>query len=182
MAKAEGWEVEAKVRVEDPALVEDRLRRLGAEYLGSTVEEDIYFNYRERACGDFAESDEALRIRRDDEGCELTYKGPRASPTLKSRLEISVRVSSCDDLVEILERIGFVASARVVKRRKTYWLEGVKVNLDDVEGLGVFVEIEAVGGRGSAERRVVEVARLLGFEPPFITESYLEMLLKGGAK
>lgn len=176
------WEVEAKARVEDPGLVEERLRSLGAKYLGSVVEEDIYFNYKDRRCGDMAAADEALRVRIVEGGCELTYKGPRASQTLKSRLEISVKVSSCDGAVELLRHIGFTPSAHVVKRRKTYQLGDVRVNIDHVEGLGAFVEIEALGGKAEAERRVVEAARLLGIEPPFITDSYLEMLLRGGAK
>ncbi len=182
MSAKDGWEVEAKVKVNDPEPVEERLRSLGAKYLGSVIEEDIYFNYRDRRCGDMAASDEALRVRIVDGECELTYKGPRASQNLKSRLEISVKVSSCDDAVELLKHIGFTPSARVVKRRKTYQLDDVKVNIDHVEGLGVFVEIEALGGKAEAERRVMEAARLLGLEPPFITDSYLEMLLRGGAE
>ncbi len=180
MTGTDYWEVEAKVRVKDPGPVEERLRRIGAKYLGSVVEEDIYFNYRDRGCGDLAASDEALRVRIVDGECELTYKGPRASQTLKSRLEISVKVSSCDAMMELLKHIGFTPSVRVVKQRKTYQLGDVRVSIDHVEGLGVFVEIEALGGRAEAERRVVETAKLLGLEPPFITDSYLEMLLGGG--
>ena len=46
---------------------------------------------------------------------------------------------------QILLALGFVLSAQVRKRSSKYSYEGVVLALDEVEGLGSFVEVEAEG-------------------------------------
>ena len=53
-------EVEVKARIDDFADMEDRLYRLGAAKTKTEFQEDIYF---QSPIVDYAETDEALRIR-----------------------------------------------------------------------------------------------------------------------
>jgi predicted adenylyl cyclase CyaB len=71
----------------------------------------------------------------------------------------------------------------VDKRRKIYFIDNVKFHFDVVEGLGTFIEVEAIDKDGSiGTTRLKEQCRhyqqLLGVqESDFIAESYSDLLL-----
>ena len=69
-------EVEQKYRIENPAALRARLVALGAEFAPAVRQVDAYFNHPAR---DFAQTDEAFRIRSIGGENYLTYKGPNAS-------------------------------------------------------------------------------------------------------
>ena len=169
-------EVEAKIVLGDCTLleaVEDRVKRLGGVLRGEVYEKDLYFQH---PCRDFAETDEALRLREEGGRCTLTYKGPKEGGRVKSRLELNVEVGDCDAAKGLLERLGFKPVAVVAKKRRYYLLGDVEVALDNVEGLGCFVEVESKRGR---EEDVLEAVRMLGLDRfPSTTKSYLELLLE----
>ncbi len=166
--------MEVEIKFKADRSIEDRIRKL-ADFVCEKVEEDVYFNSPIR---DFRESDEALRIRRDDEGVMITYKGPKVDAETKTREEIEIRVDDYSKAMDILNRLGFRTIRRVVKRRRIYRLGDVTICFDDVEGLGQFVEIEMKSDDlESAKHKVFEIAKKLGFDPSnSIRESYLELL------
>lgn len=179
-------EYEAKIILNDChelGPVEERLERLGAEPQEEVVEEDTYYQH---PCRDFAETDEALRLRRS-RATELTYKGPKrhAGQGVKARLEINIPLppGSADTVDELLRLLGFHPVAVVRKRRRYYRLGDVSVTLDEVEGLGCFVEIEYSGPPGrDPVKAIEEAAEKLGLSGrPRTTKSYLEMLLEKNA-
>jgi adenylate cyclase, class 2 len=166
-------EIEIKTRSEDNLRVEKQLLKRGATPLGEHDQVDEYFNH---PCRDFAETDEALRLRKDSTS-KITYKGPKIDKFTKTREEIEMRIDDLDQMATILIRLGFRSVARVRKKRKEYVLDGVTISLDSVEGLGDFVELEvqgedAVEGRSRIERLRDELG-LAGSE----RRSYLEMLI-----
>jgi adenylate cyclase class 2 len=170
-------EYEVKIRVGGLGPVRRRLAALGIRPAGDLVERDLYFNSPAR---DFGVTDEALRIRSTGEETTLTYKGPKIGlGGVKAREEFIVPVSSGETLSEILLRLGFIRTAMVVKRRVTYRVEGTYVALDEVEGLGSFVEIEAPAGLGEGEAIALigRVRGMLGISGEETTLSYLEMIL-----
>jgi predicted adenylyl cyclase CyaB len=73
--------------------------------------------------------------------------------------------------------------SRVRKTRHVHWLEGVKVNLDDVEGLGRFIEFEAAADARGPERAqcvVRDMVSRFGIRPEdVISSSYSDMLGHG---
>jgi adenylate cyclase class 2 len=167
-------EIEIKVRSEDNLKVEAQLLERGAALLGEHDQVDQYFNH---PCRDFAETDEALRLRKDSSS-KITYKGPKLDRFTKTREEIEMKIDDLDQMSAILIRLGFRSVARVRKKRKEYLLDGVTVSLDTVDGLGDFVELEVMGedaveGRSQVERLRDELG-LTGSE----RRSYLEMLIK----
>jgi adenylate cyclase class 2 len=170
-------EYEVKIRVRDLATVRERLAVLGIPAAEGLTERDQYFNSPAR---DFGVTDEALRIRSAGEETTLTYKGPKLGlGGLKAREELIVPVGSGETLGEILLRLGFTRTAMVVKRRETYRVEGTYVALDEVEGLGSFVEIEAPAGMAGPEAAglISRVRELLAIAGEETTLSYLELLL-----
>ena len=180
------YEVEEKFPVADMPALESRLAARGAAVSEPRQEIDLYFAHPAR---DFASTDEALRIRRTERCCYITYKGPKVDTTTKTRREIELPLGSPEDQAagweQLLAALGFtpVAEVRKLRRKATIPWQGrrVEVSLDDVRGLGTYVELELAAGREDLESAKACVASLaeelglLGSE----TKSYLELLLEG---
>lgn len=171
-------EVEVKVKGKDG--VEEQIKALGGILLCTEEHYDVYFNHPLR---DFKATDEALRLRRVNSHTELTYKGPRIGSISKTREEFTVVVNDFNVCREILKRLLFIEVAEILKVRKTYRLNEFKVNLDDVKGLGKYLEVEAkaqsINDIPSVEEKLKNILRKLGFhEGQLIRKSYLELILE----
>ncbi|MCX8176089.1 MAG: class IV adenylate cyclase [Candidatus Bathyarchaeota archaeon] len=173
-------EVEVKVKVEDLAKVETSLKKLMADEVGYGVQEDLYFNAPHK---NFILTDEALRIRKSNGKCFLTYKGCRVDSQAKTREELEVEVEDFDKIKLILEKLGFKPVYLVRKIRKTFKLENLKINLDNVEKLGSFVEVEGFAEneneRGIIMENVKKVLLKLNLHDKKLeNKTYLELLLQ----
>jgi len=150
------YEVELKVRAGHDA-VRRRLDEQDAEPVDAVGQTDVYYDAPHR---DFAATDEALRIRQEvsldeaegreagfdwslDEGTTMvTYKGPLVDDSSKTREEFETAVADRGAMEGILDGLGFEPAATVRKRRHRFALSGYTVTLDEVDGLGEFVEVE----------------------------------------
>jgi adenylate cyclase, class 2 len=185
------YEVEMKFPVADPAALERRLVERGGAVSEPQTEVDVYFGH---PVHDFAQTDEALRLRRKGSTYFITYKGPKIDATTKTRREIDLPLTA--DLRDfqtwfrLLEALGFKEVGEVRKSRRKAHLawqgRSVEISLDTVEGLGAFVELElvveeAAAGESSspsiaAARAVVaSLAEALGLAESE-RRSYLELL------
>lgn len=151
---------------------------------GTVEQVDTYLGAPHRA---FAETDEALRVRREtpvdgDPEATLTYKGPLVEAASKTREEIETGVGSPEATEALFGALGFDPVATVEKRRERYELEGYTVTLDRVADVGEFVEVET---HAEAVEPAREGARALladlGLDPgDHVRTSYLAMLLAEG--
>lgn len=181
------YEVELKVRTAHEPLRE-RLEHLGATHEATVEQIDTYYDAPHR---DFAETDEALRLReeRPREGptepkTEFTYKGPLIGDGTKTREERETRVADGDAMDAALRDLGFEAAHVVEKVRRQYSLREYTVTLDEVRGLGEFVEVEKTVREADvddAREGAIELLGELGLDPEEgITTSYLGLLLAEG--
>lgn len=181
-------EVELKFAVEDRDAVIRAIGRLGATPQPPERQRDLYFNHPVR---DFAETDEALRIRMVDGAAHVTFKGPRIDRETKSRREIELAFAGGEmagnQFGEILQLLGFQAVLNVSKSRSRWHVpcpSGViEIAVDDVEGLGTFVELERAVPSSEyeiAKAEIQEVAAQLQLTRPE-HRSYLRMLLEKSA-
>ncbi|MDP2841008.1 MAG: class IV adenylate cyclase [Candidatus Methanoperedens sp.] len=173
-------EVEVKARVNDPKLVERSIIALGASPIGIEAQADTYYSAPYR---DFAKTDEALRIRVQDNKCFLTYKGAKLDTISKTRKEYEVEVNDADNMGNILSSLSFTPVATIVKKRKKYRLGDFIISLDEVRNLGDFMEVEvSIRDSKSHEDKVESIFRLfekLGVSrDESIRKSYLEMILE----
>src|ERR1043165_5986993 len=81
------FEVEQKFPLTSPAAIEQKLLQLAARESDRVEQIDAYFNHPSR---DFAQTDEALRIRQVGQQNFITYKGPKVDATTKTRREIEL--------------------------------------------------------------------------------------------
>ncbi len=176
-----GEEYEVKVRVRDLSHVRSNMVKLGGVLLGSYVEEDYYVDLRECVSAEYR--DLVFRVRVRDLGGvrdgELTVKGPKKwMRTFKVRDEFNVRLERAEELVDFLKNLSFKV-LKVVKRREVYSLRGFKIFLDDVLGLGSYVEVE-LGAEAdtSAEEDLRKLLEELGAGYEVVGKSYAEMLVE----
>jgi adenylate cyclase class 2 len=178
-------EIEMKFPVADFAPLECTLSAWAAAEAESREEADHYFNAPDR---DFARTDEALRLRRIGPANYVTYKGPKRDAQTKTRTEVEVPLAEGDgaaqDFASLLTHLGYRPTAVVRKRRTIYRLTrggfAMEVCLDEVEGLGRFVELEILAPEGQLERAraaLLETAGQLGLGASE-RRSYLELLLE----
>ncbi len=183
-------EVEQKYWIDNLESLEQRLRELAATAGPIEQHADEYFNHPTR---DFAETKEALRIRRVDGVAHITYKAPKLPGAVKAREEMEWCLSPGDADGSLTSRLwltlGFRSVAVVKKTRRTYSCPSLggdlSITIDKVVGVGLLAEVEVViddPAEVEAARRRVEVAakqlRLHRVEP----RSYLGLLLAEGIK
>ncbi|WP_256287970.1 class IV adenylate cyclase [Halobellus inordinatus] len=201
------FEVEVKLRASHDA-IRPALAEADAVFVERVTQVDTYYDAPHR---DFAETDEALRLRREtresdvegeldrrsdddparaDQGVattKLTYKGPLVDADSKTREEHETGVDDGDTAEAIFDGLGFEPAAVVEKHRAFYELDGYTVTLDQVAGLGEFVEVEAEAEASddvaSVREGAFDVLRTLGLDPTDqIRTSYLGMLLEADAE
>ena len=162
----------------------DRALARGFAPEGAVRERDVYFNGAGR---DFRRTDEALRlrsVRRLPDGPReslLTYKGPKLDQVSNARTEYETAVSDGETAEKLLEALGYRPLAVVDKVRRTYRMEDVTLCLDEVAGLGGFLELEilvpAEEGREEAVGRLLALLDGLGISRDRLSRrSYLELL------
>jgi len=169
-------EVESKYRSPGNEKIEKALIRLGAKKIVTQLMEDTYFAHPSR---DFSKTDEAFRLRKHEGVAELTYKGPRMrTENSKAREEVTLRIDNPLTAQRIVERLGFRESYVVKKTRSSYLLDKLRVDVDDVDGLGEYVELEILTESPERAASLLELARkeldLDKFEP----KTYLEMIIE----
>jgi adenylate cyclase class 2 len=179
------FEVEQKHRVVNMIALRSRLTERGVVIGPPVRQSDCYFAHPSR---DFGNTDEALRIRTAGGESFVTYKGPKVDKTTKTRREIELPLDPHDTdgarFGELLDALGFRPVATVTKERRMFEVKrgpfAVEGALDDVEGVGQFIELELTAddaGLDAACRQIDELARELELGPSE-RRSYLELLLE----
>ena len=168
--------VELKARDPDPVRTLERALALGADDRGEIRQRDTYFSkargrlkLREQETGGSPLWDELIEYSRADS------TDPRTSTYRR------VPVADVAPLRDALDA-AYGTLGTVTKKRRVLLWEGVRIHLDEVEGLGSFLELEAVAELDSdlsAEHEKVERLRAeLGIEDDdLIATSYSDLVL-----
>lgn len=167
--------VEIKASVGDLAPIEARARAIATRGPEDLAQDDTFF-----AC---ANGRLKLRELADGRGELIHYvRGDEAGPKVS---DYTIAPTSAPaDLRETLAR-AFGILGRVTKKRRLYVMDRTRIHLDQVDGLGTFVELEVVlGEKESAQdgRAVAsDVMRKLGIgEEQLVTGAYLDLLAARG--
>jgi homotetrameric cytidine deaminase len=164
--------IEIKARLADAERALEIALGLGADDKGEISQRDTYFarargrlKLREQEPGE----DELIQYRRADE------LGARASSY--RRVPAGAAAGLRDALDAALGTLVVVE-----KRRRLLLLDGVRIHLDEVEGLGSYLELEAVASDGAdLDEQRSKVSRLraeLGIaEDTLVGESYSDLLM-----
>lgn len=163
--------VEIKARTDSPEFIKTYLLRHKADFKGIDEQTDTYFNV----------PNGRLKLREGKIENNLIYynrdnqKGPKAS-----RFHL-VKIEDASGLKEVLTRSCGIKMI-VRKKRKIFYIDNVKFHIDEVPGLGFFVEIEA--GNVLADKTENELLEQCNFyleefgikQEDLIADSYSDML------
>ena len=160
--------LELKIKVNSHKQIESVLKKSGAEFKGILKQKDVYYKTKSGLLKLRIEGKSFTLIKylRDEKGKRwsnyelLDLRGKNPEKYLESILNI-------EDVVE--------------KKRKLYLYNNTRVHLDEVKGLGNFLELETllVAGKSDATRRFDFVKQMLGIENhEQIRKSYRNLILK----
>lgn len=146
-----GRNIELKARLADPAAARRALADVATARLRVERQVDTYFHVPHGR----------LKLREiDDRLAQLIWyrRADQAAPRASDYL--IVPLAAAEPLKQALAR-SLGIRAQVDKRREIFLVDNVRVHLDEVAGLGSFVEFEAVLGPQSSDAEgAAQVARL----------------------
>jgi adenylate cyclase class 2 len=132
------FEVELKARLRQPDVVKERVVELG-EFVGKTLKEDVYFRRR----GDTSRIPaERYRLRREGAKAVVTFKQRVQAGATEVNEEIEFAVDDAHAFFRFANRFGFEPFVVKRKRSVVYGVGRAHVELNAVEHLGHFAEIE----------------------------------------
>jgi adenylate cyclase, class 2 len=147
---------------------------IGAEPQGVLRQRDTYFEARHRR----------LKLREEEggRGQLIAYERSDQVEERESRYRI-VEVDGAEELKAALSSTLGVRAV-VAKERLLFLWEGVRIHLDRVDGLGDFIEFEAVADTGSdlshEEAQVVSLRRAFAIDAAdLVAGSYCDMVPPG---
>lgn len=146
-------EVERKFACPNPAELVDRLSGLGASPGKQTRQVDAYYNAPHRDFLAPGTISEWLRLRDEDGSASINYKHwLPADASVKTHCdEYESAVSDIEALRRTLKALDFEPLVVVDKVRQEWRFDDVTVAVDEVAGLGSFVEFEFSGDAETVE-------------------------------
>lgn len=144
-------EIELKYKIDNPKTIEERLSKLKAKFVKEFRGIDSYFLVPENTNGM-----KYLRVREKDGKSRLDYH--YVNSTLDTD-EWETEIEDCETMKEILRKIGHTDDVIVDKMRKVYNYKNSEIVIDNVKGLGYFVEIES-----PSEKELFEIEKEMGFK------------------
>jgi adenylate cyclase, class 2 len=171
-------EIEIKLKIDVHAPIVKRLRNLRARHTGTVREKNIFLDRRDHS---LRAANSGLRVRFEaperapgtrPSTALLTFKGPPRKSGLRSRRAYDLTVTPADQLMPLLESLGFRQMFAFEKIRDSWQLAGCKIELDTLPHFGTFLEIE-----GPSEKAVRTVQKQLALDSlPAVKKSYAQMI------
>jgi predicted adenylyl cyclase CyaB len=165
--------VEIKARCTDPGFIRKYLLQQKADFKGLDEQTDTYFNVPSGR----------LKLREGNIENNLIFYDRTNLAGPKSSYFKLVKVEDAAGLKEALSQSCGIKMI-VKKRREIYYIDNVKFHIDEVPGLGNFVEIEA--GNMLADKSEQELSAQCNFyldefgiaETDLVSVSYSDMMLE----
>lgn len=137
-------ELEVKILEVNRIKIEETLAGLDAKKVFDGDVETLFFDFKD---GTIIIAKNVLRLRKEQDKTELTYKKVHATQTAKVAEEYSVEVSNLETMKKILENLGLSITESMQKHRVSYTLDHVRFDIDRYSGdygyIPEFLEIEA---------------------------------------
>ena len=144
-----------------------KLTELGCVFDEPITQKDVVFARNVASLKDFRTNDVFLRIREKN--------GPKYLFTIKKRMsndldaiEYETAISSKEEMEQAILLMGYKEAIRVNKVRVITNYQGNEICIDDVEGLGAFIEMEKLTEKGDSEKiqtELFEFFKTLGIKP-----------------
>jgi len=137
--------IEIKAKCPDPAGIRNILLNRKADFKGSDHQIDTYFKVKTGR----------LKLREGNIENGLIYYEREDNTLPKQSNYLLHKINPDNNLKDILFKV-FEVLVIVDKQREIYYISNVKFHIDEVKGLGSFVEIEATDTGGINENNVLK--------------------------
>lgn len=137
-------EVEIQARIKNPKDAEKKILKFG-KFVKSRQQKDIYFVTPQKNFFAKYMPDEYLRIRYEQDKNHLNYSFLhfKKNGWLNATDEYETLVAKPEVVEMIFKKIGLIPKVTVIKTRKYFDCDNFEVTLDNIKGLGNFMEVEA---------------------------------------
>ncbi len=164
--------VEFKAVVDGIDKYENMLLALQPQFIGIDEQTDTYFNAAKGR----------LKLREGNiENALIQYHRPDTATAKTSDVLLYQHIPNPALKAILIEQLGI--KVVVTKKRKIYFIKNVKFHLDTVQGLGTFIEVEAIASDGEfTEQQLSEQCNYYFNyfqlnKSSLLSESYSDMLL-----
>jgi adenylate cyclase, class 2 len=165
------FNIEVKVKFANLEAVEKTLLDKGARFVGTDFQTDKYYKI----------PNGRLKIRRGNIENQLIFYRRNESEEFK---QSDIILLPIDDKLEFVLDNSLETAVVVKKARKIFFINNAKFHLDEVEGLGRFVEIEIIDATDSLPKEQLAAdcemyVDVLGLRNGgvFVAQSYSDLLL-----
>ena len=164
--------IELKALCPELPEAEATCRKLGAQHIWTRRQTDTYFRV--------AESRLKLRQEEPGDAVLVEYHRANASATRECRYTLTAVPDAEETVAALSARHGVLV--QVLKTRSLYLLDHIRIHLDRVEGLGTFIEFEAVMGTehddAATHARLAELGAVFGIaDEDRVPVSYSDLLM-----
>ncbi|MFT4310384.1 MAG: class IV adenylate cyclase [Candidatus Woesearchaeota archaeon] len=166
--------MEVEIRFKDTGNVKDTLVSLGAVCKGTFEEHDVYYTFEKDTQRLFI-----MRFRQKHGKTILTFKGSSKSTQDIAWQEWEQDITDAHALQQLLISNGFNILVEIKKTRTQFTCQGMQINIDTIQHLGNFVEIESIGEDVDAQhKKILDFAQQLGIaKKDIITKGYVKLML-----
>jgi adenylate cyclase class 2 len=133
-------EVEVKYQVRDKEALLVALKRRGIEFAAPVYQNDQAYAPNGWSYGDAKLGVSFARLRTVDDRHTFTLKRPAENAL--SCDEYETAIADREQMDQAILAMGFCPTVRIAKVRCTAALDGLVLCVDEVEGLGIFLELE----------------------------------------
>ena len=165
--------LELKICLENSSSVKEKIKLINAEYKGELNQVDVYYGYKNGLL--------KLRIENGSQTLIKYNRNEKAGSRWSDYHLISLEKNDAREYLNDILEIETV----VEKKRHLYLYDNTRIHLDEVNGLGSFLELEtlAINGKDDAGRRFSHIIRVLELNTEHeIRKSYRDLMLEKDSK
>jgi adenylate cyclase, class 2 len=149
-------EIEVRFLDINVVALKNKLKELGAEDLGEDLFDEVVYYDKDNT---WQTQQKVVRVRKSNRGITVSFKHHH-SHTVDGANEAEFSTDDYAGVQSFLEALGFLQRKRhQQKKRHTYVLDGVHVDIDTWPNIPTYVELE-----GASEESLKQVAEKLGFD------------------
>lgn len=144
-------EIEIKAILRNKKAVIEKLESIGCVFETPITQSDVVYAEKVGSLEQFRSNEVFLRIRVQNNSKVLFTIKKRMSNDLDA-IEHEVEVGSKEEMEEAIFLMGFKEAVSVNKTRIITHYDNCEICIDDVENLGVFIEMEKLTKEGESEK------------------------------
>lgn len=152
-------EIEVKAKIANIQTLKDVLTNLGCVFSKPTIQHDTIFLHHSLTPQAVQRGNVILRLRKSNGKCILTLKKQLSNEL--DNIEREVEVMNEHQAAEILHYLDFKEVIQVNKERLQTNFQGITICLDEVEGLGYFIEVEKMSSTEDSQQVQNELFQFL---------------------